>query len=155
MRGRQCRTGLLACLLEAIKSRRIVDQNLLAGYRIGRPDGELIQQPFRFDFRDASYVGFGNYRTLWHDHQFWTWPPHRGTAIWNTFYYTAIVVPAQMALGLALALAVNAKLRGLMLKAFQRVRDLARQRRLTMRMAALILGVEKVAREKLRRGLFP
>jgi multiple sugar transport system permease protein len=57
-------------------------------------------------------VGFGNYRELWHDHQFWTWPPRRGTAIWNTFYYTAIVVPAQMALGLALALAVNAKLRG-------------------------------------------
>jgi multiple sugar transport system permease protein len=64
-----------------------------------------------------GYVGFDNYQTLWHDHQFWTWPPRRGTAIWNTFYYTAIVVPAQMALGLGLALAVNAKLRG---KAFFR-----------------------------------
>ena len=59
-----------------------------------------------------GYVGTKNYRVLWHDHLFWTWPPHRGSAIWNTLYYTAFVVPAQMALGLALALAVNAKLRG-------------------------------------------
>jgi ABC-type sugar transport system permease subunit len=58
-----------------------------------------------------GYRGFGNYRELWHDQLFWTWPPKRGTAIWNTLYYTAIVVPAQMALGLALALAVNAKIR--------------------------------------------
>jgi multiple sugar transport system permease protein len=59
----------------------------------------------------GPYVGAANYRTLWHDHLFWTWPPKRGTAIWNTAYYTVIVVPAQMALGLALALAVNAKIR--------------------------------------------
>ena len=58
-----------------------------------------------------GYRGFGNYRELWHDQLFWTWPPKRGTAIWNTLYYTAIVVPAQMALGLALALAVNARIR--------------------------------------------
>jgi multiple sugar transport system permease protein len=58
-----------------------------------------------------GYRGFGNYRELSHDQLFWTWPPKRGTAIWNTLYYTAIVVPAQMALGLALALAVNAKIR--------------------------------------------
>lgn len=64
-----------------------------------------------------GYVGTANYRELWHDHLFWTWPPKRGTAIWNTAYYTVIVVPAQMALGLALALAVNAKIRG---KAFFR-----------------------------------
>jgi len=59
-----------------------------------------------------GYIGTKNYRDLWHDHLFWTWPPRRGTAIWNTFYYTAIVVPAQMALGLGLALAVNARIRG-------------------------------------------
>jgi multiple sugar transport system permease protein len=64
-----------------------------------------------------GYRGFGNYRELWHDQLFWTWPPKRGPAIWNTLYYTAIVVPAQMALGLALALAVNAKIRA---KAFFR-----------------------------------
>src|SRR6266487_5189383 len=59
-----------------------------------------------------GYRGFGNYRELWHDHLFWTWPPRRGTAMWNTLYYTAIVVPTQMTLGLVLALAVNAKIRG-------------------------------------------
>jgi glutamate dehydrogenase (NAD(P)+) len=50
---------------------------------------------------------------------------------------------------------VNEKLETLMLKAFHRVRDLARERELSMRMAALTLGIQKVAREKLRRGLFP
>jgi glutamate dehydrogenase (NAD(P)+) len=50
---------------------------------------------------------------------------------------------------------VNAKLRELMLKAFHRVLALARTRKLPMRTAALSLGVEKVAREKMRRGLFP
>jgi glutamate dehydrogenase (NAD(P)+) len=50
---------------------------------------------------------------------------------------------------------VNGKLRELMLKAFHRVRDLARPRRLSMRTAALSLGVEKIAREKQRRGLYP
>src|SRR5262245_8280038 len=50
---------------------------------------------------------------------------------------------------------VNSKLEELMLKAFHRVRDLAVERRLSMRLAALSLGVEKVAREKLRRGLYP
>jgi glutamate dehydrogenase (NAD(P)+) len=50
---------------------------------------------------------------------------------------------------------VNQKLEDLMLKAYRQVRSLARQKRLPMRMAALSLGVEKVAREKMRRGLFP
>jgi glutamate dehydrogenase (NAD(P)+) len=50
---------------------------------------------------------------------------------------------------------VNKRLEELMLKAFHRVRDLARKREFTMRLAALSLGVQKVATEKLRRGLFP
>jgi glutamate dehydrogenase (NAD(P)+) len=50
---------------------------------------------------------------------------------------------------------VNEKLEELMLKAFHQVRSLARERRMAMRMAALSLGVQKVAKEKLRRGLFP
>jgi multiple sugar transport system permease protein len=61
-----------------------------------------------------GYVGFKNYRDLWHDHRFWNWPPHfhDGTAMTNTIYYTLVVVPCQMALGLALALIVNARIRG-------------------------------------------
>ncbi len=50
---------------------------------------------------------------------------------------------------------VNEKLHELMLKAFHQVRQLAQERRLPMRLAALSLGVQKVAKEKLRRGLFP
>ena len=50
---------------------------------------------------------------------------------------------------------VNGKLRELMLNAFQRVRKLAKEKGLSNRMAALSLGVLKVANEKARRGLFP
>jgi glutamate dehydrogenase (NAD(P)+) len=50
---------------------------------------------------------------------------------------------------------VNHRLEALMLKAFAHVRQLARQRQLSMRTAALSLGVEKTAKEKIRRGLYP
>jgi len=50
---------------------------------------------------------------------------------------------------------VKQKLEELMLKAFHQVRRLAKQRNLPMRTAALCLGVEKVAKEKRRRGLYP
>lgn len=50
---------------------------------------------------------------------------------------------------------VNEKLRELMLAAFHRVRSLAKEQKIPMRMAALALGVKKVALEKQRRGLFP
>jgi glutamate dehydrogenase (NAD(P)+) len=50
---------------------------------------------------------------------------------------------------------VNDKLRELMQRAFGRVRQFAKDRRLTNRTAALSLGVEKIAKEKLARGLYP
>lgn len=50
---------------------------------------------------------------------------------------------------------VNEKLQELMLKAFHQVHGLAKERKLAMRTAALSMGVQKVAQEKLRRGLFP
>jgi glutamate dehydrogenase (NAD(P)+) len=50
---------------------------------------------------------------------------------------------------------VNHKLRELMLRAFHQMLKVARTRKLSMRTAALSMGVEKVAREKMRRGLFP
>jgi glutamate dehydrogenase (NAD(P)+) len=50
---------------------------------------------------------------------------------------------------------VNQKLQDLMLRAFHQVRALALKRKLSMRTAALSLGVQKVAREKMRRGLYP
>ena len=50
---------------------------------------------------------------------------------------------------------VNAKLRELMLRAYHQVRAQASERTLSMRTAALTLGLEKVAQQKLQRGLFP
>jgi glutamate dehydrogenase (NAD(P)+) len=50
---------------------------------------------------------------------------------------------------------VNQRLEELMLKAFTQVSSLARSRKLPMRIAALSLGVQRVAREKVKRGLYP
>src|SRR5260370_12267092 len=50
---------------------------------------------------------------------------------------------------------VNQKLEQLMLKAFHQVRAQAKEAKISMRMAALSLGVQKVAQEKKRRGLYP
>jgi len=50
---------------------------------------------------------------------------------------------------------VNEKLNKLMLGAFTKVRKRAKERHLTNRTAALSIGVEKVANEKAKRGLFP
>ncbi|VTR95404.1 glutamate dehydrogenase : Glutamate dehydrogenase OS=Pedosphaera parvula (strain Ellin514) GN=Cflav_PD2095 PE=3 SV=1: ELFV_dehydrog_N: ELFV_dehydrog [Gemmata massiliana] len=50
---------------------------------------------------------------------------------------------------------VNAQLKKLMLGAFKRVRDEAKTRKIGNRLAALSLGVQKVAREKSKRGLYP
>jgi len=50
---------------------------------------------------------------------------------------------------------VNAKLKKLMLGAFTKVRNKAKERGLTNRTAALSLGIEKIAKEMDKRGLFP
>src|SRR5262249_32636815 len=50
---------------------------------------------------------------------------------------------------------VNEKLKELMLKAYCQVRTRSRELGVSMRTAALSLGVEKVAKEKHRRGLYP
>ncbi len=50
---------------------------------------------------------------------------------------------------------VNDKLQELMLRAFHHVLKVAREKRVRTRTAALSLGVEKVAREKMKRGLYP
>ncbi len=50
---------------------------------------------------------------------------------------------------------VNKQLRKLMLGAFTRVRNEAKRRKTSNRIAALSLGVQKVALEKTKRGLYP
>jgi len=53
----------------------------------------------------GSTAGLENYQTLYHDQVF-----HR--AMRNTFEYALLVVPLEMALGLLLALVINARIRG-------------------------------------------
>ncbi len=50
---------------------------------------------------------------------------------------------------------VNQKLQELMLKSFHQMMHVARERHVSTRTAALSMGVEKVAKEKVRRGLYP
>ncbi len=50
---------------------------------------------------------------------------------------------------------VNAKLKELMQKSYHKVRSLALRKNIPTRLAALTLGVQKVANEKATRGLFP
>jgi glutamate dehydrogenase (NAD(P)+) len=50
---------------------------------------------------------------------------------------------------------VNSELRKQMAKAYRRVRAKATEKGIPMRTAALVIGVEKVAREKAMRGLYP
>jgi ABC-type sugar transport system permease subunit len=61
----------------------------------------------RYDWQifKGDFVGWGNYRQLWHDTVFW----HH--AVRNTLVYTVFVVPLQMTLGLALAVVVNQSIR--------------------------------------------
>jgi multiple sugar transport system permease protein len=56
-------------------------------------------------FGSQGYVGLDNYRELFNDDVF-------GKALKNTLYFTAVVVPAQMALGLTVAVIVNQRIRG-------------------------------------------
>ena len=65
-------------------------------FYISRYDWQIFKQGF---------VGWGNYRTLYHDSVFW----HH--AVRNTLVYTAFVVPLEMALGLTLAIVVNQSIR--------------------------------------------
>src|ERR687891_1626549 len=53
----------------------------------------------------GDFVGWDNYRRLYHDDVFWE------HAVRNTLVYTAIVVPLQMTIGLALAVIVNQAIR--------------------------------------------
>jgi multiple sugar transport system permease protein len=53
----------------------------------------------------GEFVGWDNYRTLFHDSVFWQ------HAVRNTLVYTAVVVPLQMTIGLSLAVLVNQAIR--------------------------------------------
>src|SRR6266536_4778332 len=65
-------------------------------FYISRYNWQIFKGPF---------VGWDNYRTLYHDGVFWS------HAVRNTLVYTAFVVPFQMALGLTLAVVFNQSIR--------------------------------------------
>jgi glutamate dehydrogenase (NAD(P)+) len=49
---------------------------------------------------------------------------------------------------------VNSKLRDVLVKAFYQVLDMSRKHSVDMRLAALMIGIERVARAMLWRGLY-
>ena len=65
-------------------------------FYISRYDWAIFKGPF---------VGWDNYRELYHDQVFWR------HAVRNTLVFTVFVVPLEMALGLSLAVIVNAAIR--------------------------------------------
>lgn len=70
---------------------------VLAALGLSFVDWNLLSPP--------EYVGFNNYSQLNRDRVFWT-------VLGNTLYFTVTIVPLQLALGLALAAALNQALRG-------------------------------------------
>jgi multiple sugar transport system permease protein len=65
---------------------------------------------FELGYGSFRFVGFENYAELWGDRTF-------RTSLWNTVVYSAIVTPVSIALGLGVALLIEAETRG---KAFFR-----------------------------------
>ena len=59
-------------------------------------------------FGAPQWIGLGNYRQLLHDQLFWT-------SLYNTLYYTALAVPLGTIVALVMALAMNQRLREVLL----------------------------------------
>jgi multiple sugar transport system permease protein len=55
-------------------------------------------------FGEPQWVGFQNYRELVRDPLFWT-------SLYNTFYYVTLAVPLGVLVAIAIALAMNQKVR--------------------------------------------
>jgi len=71
---------------------------LIVGFIISFTDWNLLSSP--------EFIGLQNYARLFSD-------PTSGKVFANTFYYSALSVPLNLAISLALALALNQKLKGL------------------------------------------
>ena len=76
-------------------------------FTIGPILASLVLTLYEWDLlTDPEYVGLDNFRRLWNDDDYWA-------ALRHTLYYIAGYVPLVMILALLIALALNAKLRGL------------------------------------------
>lgn len=71
---------------------------LIVGFVISFTDWNLLSSP--------AFVGFQNYARLFSD-------PNIGKIFGNTFYYSALSVPLNLAISLLLAVALNQKIKGL------------------------------------------
>ncbi len=80
---------------------------VLVGVFLVYPMGFLIYISFhKWGILGApKFVGLANYAFLLHDHRFWR-------AVWATMYYAILAVPAQIFLGLLLAVLLNQKIVG-------------------------------------------
>jgi multiple sugar transport system permease protein len=81
----------------------LVPSGLILAVFVGYPIVESLWMSLHnwsFFATVQPYIGLQNYRTLWHDSRFWN-------DLRNTAIYTGAVVPLQVGLGLALAVALQ------------------------------------------------
>jgi trehalose/maltose transport system permease protein len=79
---------------------------LVAIYPLGKTIYySFTNQEFLQGIEPTKWVGFANYRTLWHDSIF-------RHAVWVTIKFTLITVSFEFVLGMIIALVVNSKFRG-------------------------------------------
>jgi trehalose/maltose transport system permease protein len=78
---------------------------LVALYPLGKTVFQSFTNQEFLALEPTKWVGFANYRTLWHDTLF-------RNSIWTTIKFSLITVTIEFALGLAIALVVNSTFKG-------------------------------------------
>jgi trehalose/maltose transport system permease protein len=78
---------------------------LVALYPLGKTVFQSFTDQEFLALEPAKWVGFDNYKTLWHDTLF-------RDSIWTTIKFSLITVTIEFALGLAIALVVNSNFKG-------------------------------------------
>jgi trehalose/maltose transport system permease protein len=78
---------------------------LVAMYPLGKTVYQSFTDQEFLGLTPAKWVGFANYRRLWHDTFF-------RDAIWTTIKFTLITVSIEFVLGLVVALTVNSRFKG-------------------------------------------
>src|SRR5215468_1645616 len=78
---------------------------LVALYPLGKTVFQSFTDQEFLALEPTKWVGFDNYKTLWHDTLF-------RDSIWTTIKFSFITVTIEFALGLAIALVVNSNFKG-------------------------------------------
>lgn len=100
MRTRSLITGLLFCSPWILGILFFIVYPTIASFYYSLTAYNLLQPP--------RFIGVGNYQALFTD-------PLMATAVYNTVYYVALWIPLNIILGIAVALLLNVKVRGLAL----------------------------------------